>query len=71
MSIFSRPLLAIAKKAGIWIASDVHALSDLEDDYNRDYMAAAQILFLSDESLPLDRKRLPASLLDGMAAKSL
>ncbi len=25
---FSRPLLAIAKKAGIWIASDVHALSD-------------------------------------------
>lgn len=51
---FSRPLLAVAKKAGKWIATDVHALSNLEDDYNRDYMAAAQILFLSDESLPAE-----------------
>ena len=49
---FSRSLLRIAKNAGKWIATDVHALSDLEDEYNRDYIAAAQILFLSDESLP-------------------
>jgi ribokinase len=51
---FSRPLLAIASQAGKWIATDVHALSDLGDEYNRDYMAAAQILFLSDESLPAE-----------------
>ena len=51
---FSRPLLTAAKKAGKWIASDVHALSNLEDDYNYDYMVAAQILFLSDESLPAE-----------------
>ena len=51
---FSRPLLAIARRAEKWIATDVHALSDLGDEYNRDYMAAAQILFLSDESLPAE-----------------
>jgi ribokinase len=51
---FSRPLLKVAKEEGKWIATDVHALSDLEDDYNRDYMATAQILFLSDESLPAE-----------------
>ena len=49
---FARPLLAIARAAGKPIATDVHALSDVEDDYNREYMAEATILFLSDESLP-------------------
>lgn len=49
---FSRPLLQTARGAGKWIATDVHALSDIDDDYNRDFMAQAQILFLSDESLP-------------------
>lgn len=49
---FSRPLLAVAKKAEKWIATDVHAISSMDDDYNRDYMEAAQILFMSDESLP-------------------
>jgi ribokinase len=49
---FSRPLLGAAKAAGKWIATDVHALSSLEDDYNQDYLGAADILFLSDEALP-------------------
>ncbi len=49
---FSRNLIPIAQAAGVPIATDVHALSDLDDDYNRDFMAAAEILFLSDESLP-------------------
>ena len=48
---FARPLLKAAKDAGKWIATDVHALSSLEDDYNQDYLQAADILFLSDESL--------------------
>jgi len=46
---FNRPLLALAKAAGKPIATDVHVLRDVHDDYNRDFMQAADILFLSDE----------------------
>jgi ribokinase len=49
---FSRPLLAEARRRGVPIATDVHAIADLEDDYNRDFMAAADILFMSHEHLP-------------------
>lgn len=49
---YSRPFLAQARRAGKPIATDVHAISDLDDDYNRDYMAAADILFMSHERLP-------------------
>ncbi len=49
---FARPLLEIARQARVPIATDVHALAYLDDEYNRDYMASATILFLSDESLP-------------------
>ena len=46
-----RPLLARARAAGIPVVSDVHVLADLDDPYNRDFMAAARVLFLSDEGL--------------------
>jgi ribokinase len=49
---FSRPLLLQAKKLGRFVATDVHAISSLNDEYNRDFMAAADILFMSDELLP-------------------
>ena len=49
---FNRKLLKAAKNKGITIATDVHVLSDINDDYNRDFMENADILFLSDESLP-------------------
>lgn len=49
---FSRPLLHRARQEGIRIATDVHTIADLDDDYNRDFMAAADILFMSDELLP-------------------
>jgi ribokinase len=49
---FSRPLLELALRLGRPIATDVHALADLDDPYNRDYMSYAQILFMSHESLP-------------------
>ena len=49
---FSRPLLAAARERGIPIATDVHAIADLDDAYNRDFMAAAEILFMSHEQLP-------------------
>jgi acarbose 7IV-phosphotransferase len=49
---FSRPLLAHVRRRGIPIATDVHAIGSLDDHYNRDFMAAADILFMSDERLP-------------------
>jgi ribokinase len=49
---FARPLLAQARQLGIPIATDVHAIADLDDAYNRDFMAAADILFMSHEQLP-------------------
>lgn len=49
---FSRPLLARARARGILVATDVHAINDLDDPYNRDFMAAVDILFMSHERLP-------------------
>ncbi len=49
---FSRPFLRAMQERDVPIATDVHAISDLDDGYNRDFMAAAQILFMSDEMLP-------------------
>lgn len=49
---FARPLLDEARARGIPIATDVHVLADFDDGYNRDFIAAADILFLSHERLP-------------------
>jgi len=49
---FSRPMLARVRQAGCLIATDVHAISDLDDAYNADFMRAAAVVFLSDERLP-------------------
>lgn len=49
---FSRPLLERARRRRIPVATDVHAIADLDDAYNRDFMAAADILFMSHERLP-------------------
>lgn len=48
---FNRPLLHLAKQAGKIIATDVHVLSDIHDEYNREFMEQADILFLSDEGV--------------------
>ncbi|MCH5154397.1 MAG: carbohydrate kinase family protein [Clostridiales bacterium] len=50
---FNRALLPIAKAAGKTIATDVHTVSDIYDPFNRDFMEYADILFLSDEDLPV------------------
>ena len=49
---FARPFLRSAKERSVTVATDVHTIDDLDDDYNRDFMAAADILFMSDERLP-------------------
>ena len=61
---FTRPILKVAQKTGMPIATDVHALSDLDDSYNHDYMAVAKILFLSDESLPDSPENVAKMLLE-------
>lgn len=50
---FSRNLLALAHSAGKLVACDVHTIASLDDAYNQDFMLAADILFMSHESLPL------------------
>lgn len=49
---FNRPFLARAQAASRAIATDIHTIHDLEDDYNGEFMAAAHILFMSNEKLP-------------------
>lgn len=48
---FNRPLLKLAKEQGKTIATDVHVLSNIRDEYNRDFLEAADIVFLSDEGI--------------------
>ncbi len=48
---FSRNLLKLAKAMGKTIACDVHTLSDIYDDYNRDFLECADVLFLSNENI--------------------
>ena len=48
---FNRPLLPMAKAAGKLIATDVHVLRNVWDEYNRDFIEHADILFLSDEGI--------------------
>lgn len=49
---FNRKLLEKVKNMGKMIASDVHVISDINDEYNKEFMEYADILFLSDEQLP-------------------
>jgi ribokinase len=49
---FARGLLPVAKRLGKTIACDVHTIAHPDDDFNRDFMAAADILFCSNERLP-------------------
>lgn len=51
---FNRTLLPMAKAAGKTIATDVHVLSNVWDDYNRDFLRYADIIFLSDEGVGED-----------------
>ena len=47
---FNRELLGIAQRLGKVIATDVHVLGNVHDEYNREFMECADILFLSDEA---------------------
>lgn len=59
---FNRELLKKAKAAGKIIATDVHVLGDIDDEYNQDFMKNANILFLSDENIKTDYKKFLMSI---------
>ena len=59
---FNRDLLRKAKADKKIIVTDVHVLGDVQDDYNRDFMQYANILFLSDENIKGDEKAFIMSL---------
>lgn len=61
---FSRPMLEMAKQRHMPIATDVHTIADIEDEYNRDFMRHADILFMSDESLPMSPEEWTHNLQD-------
>ena len=49
---FSRAILDKARELGKTVATDVHALSNVYDLYNKDFISKSDILFMSDEHLP-------------------
>ncbi len=53
---FNRTLIKKAAEMSKLIATDVHIIYDAEDEYNKDFMQNAGILFLSDEGLPCEPK---------------
>lgn len=48
---FNRLLLHMAREAGKTVATDVHVLGDVYDEYNREFLQCADIVFLSDEAV--------------------
>lgn len=53
-SNFCRPFLKKSKQMGKLLATDVHDLTGIHDDYNRDFMKYADILFVSDDKIKED-----------------
>ena len=49
---YTRPLLARAVAAGVPVSTDLHAVHDLDNPYDQDYLEAATLLFFSGENLP-------------------
>jgi ribokinase len=50
-SNFNRPLLKIAKGLNKPVATDVHVFYNIDDEYNKEFLENADILFMSDEAL--------------------
>jgi ribokinase len=48
---FSRDFLRILKENGKIIATDVHVLDDINDNYNKDFIEYSDIIFLSNENI--------------------
>ncbi len=68
-SNFTRGLLKIAKEENKTIATDVHVLGNIHDDYNKEFLEYADILFLSHENIPYDTKQFICDLKDTYNSK--
>lgn len=68
---FSRPMLERAMQAGVPIATDVHAIASLDDEYNQDFMEHAEILFMSHERLPAAPETWARRVLDRFRVEAL
>lgn len=66
---FNRPLLKLAKERGKLIATDVHVFSNPDDEYNRVFLDAADVVFLSDEGIKGDYRSFLLSLAARYPAK--
>lgn len=66
---FNRPLLKYAKSLRKTIATDVHVLNNIHDEYNFEFMEYADILFLGDEQLPYRADQFIRDLKDTYACK--
>lgn len=61
---FCRPFLPAAKAAGKLIATDVQAIPDVHDDFNKEFMEYADILFVSNDNIEGSPTELLMSLRD-------
>ncbi len=66
---FAADLLSVAKEEGALIATDVHCLSDVYDEYNSRFMRAADILFLSNENIKDREREFVSELIDEYSLK--
>ena len=61
---YNRNILKYVKSIKIPVATDVHVLNDIEDEYNKEFMENADILFLSDEQIEGDHEAFISKLKD-------
>lgn len=61
---YNRNILKYVKSIKIPVATDVHVLNDIEDEYNKEFMENADILFLSDEQIEGDHEVFISKLKD-------
>ena len=59
---WTRPLLTRARAAGVPIATDLHEVRSPDDPYDADYLARAEVVFLSGEQLPVAPEAFAARL---------
>ena len=61
---YNRNILKYVKSIKIPVATDVHVLNDIEDEYNKEFMENEDILFLSDEQIEGDHEVFISKLKD-------
>lgn len=68
---FARGMLAAAKRMGKLVVTDLHAIADLDDAFNADFMRAGDILFMSHERLPVSPEQWAQAMLERYPTKLL